>query len=105
VLLNGVQIMAITHTNDPEPTTTAVVTIRIPCGADGDLVANAEERLSQPREIDDVSVDELHGIEPQLSATIITIGVILRWTTPMVDSEARARLAEAPGLESIGRIG
>jgi hypothetical protein len=97
--------MAITNTDDPEPTTTAVVTIRIPCGADGNLVSNAEERLSQPGEIDNVSINELHGIEPQLSATIITVGVTLRWTTPMVDSEARARLAEVPGLESIGRIG
>ncbi|WP_318568797.1 hypothetical protein [Salinigranum marinum] len=97
--------MAILHTNDPEPTTTAVVTIRIPCGADGDLVANAEERLSQPRKIDDVSIDELHSIEPQLSATIITVGITLRWLTPMGDSELRARLAEVPGLESIGRIG
>ena len=97
--------MAITNTNDPEPTTTAVVTIRIPCGADGDLVTDAEERLSQAGDVGDVSIDELHSIEPQLSATVITVGITLRWTRPMTDVKVRERLAEVPGLESIKRVG
>jgi urease alpha subunit len=105
VLLNGGDIMAITNTNDPEPTTTAVVTIRIPCGADGDLVTDAEERLSQAGGVGDVSIDELHSIEPQLSATVITVGITLRWTRPMTDAKARERLTEVPGLESIKRVG
>ena len=97
--------MAITSDNDPEPTTTAVVTIRIPCGADSDLVTDAEERLSRPDDIDTVTIDDLHGIAPKLSATTITVGITIRWTTTMTDAQVRRRLAEVPGLESIKRIG
>jgi hypothetical protein len=105
VLLNGDDIMAVTNPNDPEPTTTAVVTIRIPCGADGDLVTDAEERLSRAGNVDDVTIDELHRIDPKLSATVITVGVTLRWTTTMTDAKMKDRLAEVSGLESIERIG
>ena len=97
--------MAITSDNDPGPTTTAVVTIRIPCGTDSDLVTDAEDRLSQTENINAVTVDELRSIDPKLSATAITIGITLRWTTTMTDTEVRNRLAEIPGLESIKRIG
>ncbi|OSP05548.1 hypothetical protein B9H04_08840 [Halorubrum ezzemoulense DSM 17463] len=97
--------MAITSDNDPEPTTTAVVTIRIPCDTDSDLVTNAEERLSRAEDIDTVTIDDLHGIAPKLSATTITVGITIRWTTTMTDAQVRRRLAEVPGLESIKRIG
>jgi hypothetical protein len=93
--------MATTSDNDSEPTTTAIVTIRIPCGTDSDLVTDATERLSQAEGVADVTVDELQGIEPQLSATVITVGVTLYWTTKIADTEVRARLADVPGLESI----
>ena len=97
--------MAITSDNDPEPTTSAVVTIRTPCGADRDLVTDAEERLARTENIGAVTVDEMHGIAPKLSATFITVGLTLRWTTTMTDTEVRRRLAEVPGLESIERLG
>ena len=97
--------MAISSDNDPEQTTTAVVTIRIPCGADSDLVTDAEERLSRAEDIDTVTIDDLHGIAPKLSATTITAGITIRWTTTITDAQVRRRLAEVPGLESITRIG
>lgn len=96
--------MATTSDNDPEATMTAVVTIRIPCGADSDLVTDAEERLSRAEGIGDVTIERLYSIEPQLSATIITVGVTLQWTTTIADAEVRARLADVSGLESIKRI-
>ena len=104
-LFNRGDIMAISSDNDPGPTTTAVVTIRIPCGADGDLVTDAEERISRPEDIDAVTVDDLHGIAPKLSATTITVGITIRWTTTMTDAQVRRQLAEVPGLESLERIG
>ncbi|QAU12165.1 hypothetical protein EKH57_05150 [Halorubrum sp. BOL3-1] len=97
--------MAVSNTNESASTTTAVVTIRIPCGADGDLVTDARERLSQAAAVDDVLIDELHSIEPKLSATVITVKIALRWTTTVPQGEIRDRLAEVPGLESIQRIG
>ncbi|WP_336330589.1 hypothetical protein [Haloarcula sp. CGMCC 1.2071] len=96
--------MAITSDNDPEPTTTAVVTIRIPCSADSDIVTDAEERLSRAEGIDAVTIDKLRSLDPKLSATVVTVGITLRWTTAMTDAEVRCRLADVPGLESIERI-
>ncbi|TKX74459.1 hypothetical protein EXE46_08810 [Halorubrum sp. GN11_10-6_MGM] len=97
--------MAVINPNVSASTTTAIMTIRIPCGADGNLVTDAEDRLSQTAAVDDVLIDELHSIEPKLSATVITVEVALRWTTTMTQGEIRDRLAEVPGLESIQRIG
>lgn len=91
--------------HDSEATPTAVVTLRIPCGADGDLVSDAEERLSRAEDIDDVTLDELYGIDPQRSATVITAGVTIQWSTTIADTEVRERRTDVPGLESIKRIG
>ena len=96
--------MTITSDKDPEPTTTGVVTVRIPCGADSDLVTDAEERLSRAENIDAVAVEELYGIDPKLSATVVTVGITLRWTAAMNDAQVKRRLTEVPGLESIERI-
>ena len=96
--------MTIISDTDRGPTTTGVVTIRIPCGAASDLVTDAEERLSRAENIDAVAVDELHGIDPKLSATVVTVGVTLRGTAAMTDAQVRRRLAAVPGLESIELI-
>ena len=93
--------MAITSDSDPELTTTAVVTLRLPCGADSDIVTDAEERLSRAEGIDTVTIDELRSLNPNLSATVVIVGITLRWTTAMTDAEVRSRLAEVSGLESI----
>ena len=99
VLLYGDDRMAVTSTNNSAATTTAVVTIRVPCGADGDLVTDAEERLSRGEDVNAVTIDELHSIDPKLSATIITVKITLHWTA--TDEEISDRLAEVSGLESI----
>ncbi|MXR43212.1 hypothetical protein GRX01_17970 [Halobaculum sp. WSA2] len=101
VLLYGDDRMAVTSTNDSAATTTAVVTIRIPCGADGDLVTDAEERLSRVKDVNSVTIDKLHSIDPNLSATVITIEITLHWTATMTDEEISDRLAEVSGLESV----
>lgn len=96
--------MALTSDNDPEATTTAVVTIRIPCGADGDLLTDAEKRLTRAAGTADVTIDELYSIDPKLSATLVTVGVTMKFTTPTTETEIRKHLADVPGLESIDRI-
>ena len=101
VFLYGDDRMAVTNTNDSASTTTAVVTIRVPCGADGDLVTSAEERLSRVEAVNAVTIDELHSIDPKLSATVITAEITLHWTAAMTDGEISDRLAEVSGLESI----
>jgi len=97
--------MAIPDTTDPAPTTIAVVTIRIPCGADGNLVVDAERRLSRLKIIDDVTIDELDSIEPQLSATLITVDITVQWATAIGEEDIRDRLAGVSGVESVSWIG
>ena len=101
VLLYGDDRMAVTSTNNSAATTTAVVMIRIPCGADGDLVTDAEERLSRGEDVNAVTIDELHSIDPKLSATTITVEITVRWTATMTDEEISDRFAEVSGLESV----
>ena len=97
--------MAVTNTNDSVSTTTAVVAIRVPCGEDGDLVTDTEKRLSRVEDVAAVTIDELHSIDPKLSATVTTVEVALRWTAIMTDEKISERLAKVSGLVSIQRIG
>jgi len=97
--------MALPNTTDPAPTTIAVVTIRIPCGAEGNLVVDAERRLSRLKIIDDVTIDELDSIEPQLSATLITVDITVHWATAISEEDIRDRLAGVSGVESVSWIG
>jgi hypothetical protein len=97
--------MAALNTNDSHSTTTAVVTIRIPCSTDGGLIADAEERFSRIEHVDAVTIDELHSIDPRLSATVITVDITVRWISMMTAEEISEQLAEVSGLESIQRIG
>ena len=96
--------MAVSNTTNLDSTTIAVETIRIPCGADGDLVTDAAKRLSRPETIDDVTIDELDSIEPQLSATLITVEITVRWATSIGEEEVRDRLAGVSGLNSVRGI-
>jgi len=96
--------MAIPNTTDLAPTTIAVVTIRIPCGADGNLVADAEKRLSRLGTIDDLTINKVDTIEPQLSATLITVDITVQWATAIGEEEIRDRLAGVSGVESVSWI-
>ena len=96
--------MALTSDNDSVATTTAVVTIRIPCGADSGLLTDAEERLAQAAGTVDITIGELYSIDPKLSATVVTVAVTMEFTTPTTDTEIGNHLADVPGLESIDRI-
>ena len=80
--------MAITSDNDTRQTTTLVVTVRVPNGADGDLTTNAQRRLSRIDGILAVTVEELRDLQPGLSATNVTVRV-------------RAETAEAQTTQSI----
>lgn len=46
----------------------------------------------------------MYSIAPKLSATVVTVGVTMEFTTPTIDTEIREHFADVPGLESIDRI-
>ncbi|AWB28506.1 hypothetical protein HARCEL1_12755 [Halococcoides cellulosivorans] len=78
--------MAISSDNETRQTNELVVEIRIPDGSDGDLVSEAERRLSRVDGIVDVSIDELRSLDPGLSATEITVAVTVETVTGAVVS-------------------
>jgi hypothetical protein len=80
------------------------VTIRIPNSGDEDLLDNAERRLSRAPDIE-ATVRALAGIEPRLSATVVTVEATLEQKAPVTDTPLCDRLAEVAGLESINEIG
>jgi hypothetical protein len=101
VFLNEDNKMPTTRDTDPKATTTAVVTLRIPHGTDTDLVTDAEARLSRADYLAGVVIDDIRNLDPQLSATTITVDITLTWTTTMDEHAMRERLTNVPGLESI----
>jgi hypothetical protein len=80
------------------------VTIRIPNSGDGDLVDNAERRLSRVPGIQ-ATVESLAGIEPRLSATVVTVEAVIKRNGHRTDAPLCERLDDVPGLESIDGIG
>jgi len=97
--------MAINSDDKPKTTMTAVVSIRIPCRANEDLITDAEERLSRAEGVADVTVDKLQTIDPGVSATVVTIRATFR--LPSTDSNIglKNRLTDAPGLVTVERLG
>ena len=73
--------------------------------ASRETVTDAEERLSRVEDVDAVTIDKLHSIDPKLSTTVITVEITVRWTATMTDEEISDRLTEVSGLESIQRVG
>ncbi|MCU4802412.1 hypothetical protein OB920_18715 [Halobacteria archaeon HArc-gm2] len=91
--------MAISH-DRTESTATAIVSIRIPSGGD-DLTTSAEHRLARTDGVVSVVVDGLGGLEPGLSATVVTVEVTIALHTDVATDELRDRLTAAPGVENV----
>jgi hypothetical protein len=91
--------MAITSDNDTRQTTTLVVTVRVPNGADGDLTTNAERRLSRADGISAVTVAELQELQPGLSATNVTIRVTVETAEARTTQAVEDTLAGQTGVE------
>lgn len=95
--------MPITDETEPTATTvTAVVAVRIPDGSDADLATDAQRRLGRVDGVDAVTVDELRGLEPQLSATVVTVAVTIERTVPA--AELREHLTSTVSVERVDRL-
>ncbi|MDS0258718.1 hypothetical protein NDI56_04745 [Haloarcula sp. S1CR25-12] len=91
--------MAITSDNDTRQTTTLVVTVRVPNGADGDLTTNAERRLSRADGILAVTVEGLQELQPGLSATKATVRVTVETAEGRKTQSVEDTLAGQTGVE------
>ncbi|RLM95302.1 hypothetical protein [Haloarcula sp. Atlit-7R] len=91
--------MAITSDTETRQTTTLVVTVRVPNGADGDLVTNAERQLSRADGILVVTVEDLQELQPGLSATEATVRATVETAEPRTTQSVKDTLAGQTGVE------
>jgi len=78
---------------------TAVVAVRVPRHADGGLAAEAEQRLSRTEGVERATVERLRGIEPGLSATVVTVDATLETTT--TPGTLRETFDRTVGIEAV----
>jgi len=91
--------MAITSDNDTRQTTTLVVTVRVPNGADGNLTTNAKRRLSRADGILAVTVEDLQELQPGLSATEATVRITVETAEGRTTQSVEDTLAGQTGVE------
>jgi serine kinase of HPr protein (carbohydrate metabolism regulator) len=81
----------------------AVVAVRVPREDGGDLTSSAKRRLETASEVQTVEVREVCGLDPALSATVVTLAVEIR--APTLDRAAvEHRLDNAPGTERVEQL-
>ncbi|MFW6436122.1 MAG: hypothetical protein ACOCYZ_00635 [Halococcoides sp.] len=71
--------MVMTTQSETRSTNELVVSVRIPHGSDGTLATEAERRLSRADGVRAATVQELCGLDPGLSATVVTVRVRIEW--------------------------
>ena len=102
-LTNGGESMELTPTDKNRVATTTIdVTIRIPELAIEGLVDEAERRLDSIDDIHGVTIADVRGVKPRLSATLVTITGRIQHTVSV--NELRERLAATVCIESVDRI-
>lgn len=94
--------MAITTGTTTSTQTTAIVAVRIPRGSDTGLATAAERRLAAIEGVHEVTIADFRDIEPQLSATVVTVGVSIDSTVPV--AELRDRFAASTSIDAIERL-
>jgi len=85
------------------PVYAATVAVRVPRDTGVDLATAASRRLARVPGVDSVEVRRLRGVEPALSATVVTVEASVAATDPAADAVAD-RLAAAPGAERVGGV-
>lgn len=78
------------------------IAIRVPRDDGSELLADATRRAEAAEGVDSAEVVELHGVEPELSAT--TVRLEIRVETELEESTLERRLADAPGAETVASV-
>ena len=94
--------MAITTETTTSTQTTGIVAVRIPRGTDAGLATDVERRLAAIEGVREVIVEDFHGLEPRLSATVVTVEVSIDSTVSV--AELRDRFAASTSIDAIERF-
>lgn len=79
----------------------ARVAVRVPRGGNDDLVGNASRRLERPSGIESVTVEQLCGLEPALSATVVRVELRAEASLAQDEAGITQLLSSAPGTEQV----
>lgn len=96
--------MTTTRHPDPAAEFQAVVAVRVPQRDGDDLTTSASRRLEAGPDIEAVDVREMRGLEPMLSATVVTVAVEVRASATPDDETVAACLDAAPGTEQVETV-
>lgn len=83
-------------------TVSAVVAVRIPDGSDVPLTIDARRRIKEIDGVRAATVDGIEGLDPRLSATVVTIAVIIGGAASV--GELRERLTGTVCIETIHQL-
>ena len=80
----------------------AEVTVRVPRNGDGDLISEATRRL-ETTEVEQLAIIALGGVQPGLSATVVTVETQVETAETDAQRVASA-LSTAPGVEQVSEV-
>lgn len=96
--------MTVTDNDKTAPRMTTIkLGIRVPNDGPSDLVADAERRLRRVDGITRTTIEELHDIDPGLSATRVRVTATVE-TASVSDSALRDRLTDRAGVEPLAGV-
>ncbi|MFC7072299.1 hypothetical protein ACFQJ7_05350 [Halovenus rubra] len=76
------------------------VTVRVPEHDEVDLMTGAQQRLAAVDTVQNVSIEELRGINPRLGATVVIVETALQTAQPVAVYKS---LTETVGIETQSR--
>lgn len=96
--------MQATPTADRRTVWRAVVAVRVPPTDGDDLATSARRRLEREDDVRTAAVEGLRGVEPAMSATVVTVEVRVEATTAVDGDGLTERLTDAPGAQRVDDV-
>ncbi|MFC7057124.1 hypothetical protein [Halovenus salina] len=94
--------MSVTTHRQESTRVTATVSVRVPENADADLATDAQQRLTAVDTVQTATVEAINGIDPGLSATVVTVRTTIETNGSMAD--LRGALSGTVGVEDVEKV-
>jgi hypothetical protein len=91
-------------TTDTRTAWRAVVAVRVPPTDGDDLATSASRRLERGDQIATAVVEGLRGVEPAMSATVVTVEVRVEVSGALDGDAVAGNLAAAPGAQRVDDV-
>ena len=96
--------MHATPTTDARTAWRAVVAVRVPPTDGEDLATSASQRLERDDDVRRAAVEGLCGLEPAMSATVVTVEVRVEARVALDHEGLTQRLTAAPGAQRVEEV-